>query len=144
MGVGMTDNQDRRLLYVGLGMVLLASIAAWGVVALQWVGFIWLMLIAAAVAAPCFTYWLMLVLEGKRVWVKAVYAVVVLGVTWAVIQGLQMQPSFFDTFPFQNKAYNFFPMMLLVMLVVWNLAYVVLLTWLGCWNVFAASLSTRK
>ena len=144
MGVCMTDNQDRRLLYVGLGMVLLASIAAWGVVALQWVGFIWLMLIAAAVAAPCFTYWLMLVLEGKRAWVKAVYAMVVLGVTWAVIQGLQMKPSFFDVFPFQNKAYNFFPMMLLVMLMVWNLAYVVLLTWLGCWKVFAASRSTRK
>ena len=107
-------------------------------------GFIWLILIAATIAAPYFTYWLMLVLEGKRAWVKAVYAVVVLGVTWAVIQGLQMKPSFFDVFPFQNKAYNFFPMMLLVMLVVWNLAYVVLLTWLGCWNVFAASLSTRK
>ena len=140
----MADNQDGRLLFVGLGMVLLASIAAWGVIALPWVGFIWLMLIAAAVAAPCFTYWLMLVLDGKRVWVKAVYAVVVLGVTWAVIQGLQMKPSFFDAFPFQNKAYNFFPMMLLVMLVVWNLAYVVVLTWLGCWNAFVASQSARK
>ena len=140
----MKDNQDHRLLYVGMGMLLLASVAAWGVVALKWVGFIWLMVIASTIAAPCFTCWLMQVLEGKRAWVKAVYAVVVLGVTWAVIQGLQMKPSFFDVFPFQNKAYNFFPMMLLVMLMVWNLAYVVLLTWLGCWNVFAASLSTRK
>ena len=50
MGVGMTDNQDRRLLYVGLGMLLLASVAAWGVVALKWVAFIWLMLIAASIA----------------------------------------------------------------------------------------------
>ena len=140
----MKDNQDHRLLYVGMGMLLLASVAAWGVVALKWVGFIWLMVIASTIAAPCFTCWLMQVLEGKRAWVKAVYAVVVLGVTWAVIQGLQMKPSFFDVYPFQNKAYNFFPMMLLVMLMVWNLAYVVLLTWLGCWNVFAASLSTRK
>ena len=140
----MKDNQDHRLLYVGMGMLLLASVAAWGVVALKWVGFIWLMVIASTIAAPCFTCWLMQVLEGKRAWVKAVYAVVVLGVTWAVIQGLQMKPSFFDVHPFQNKAYNFFPMMLLVMLVVWNLAYVVLLTWLGYWNVFAASLSTRK
>ena len=140
----MKDNQDHRLLYVGMGMLLLASVAAWGVVALKWVGFIWLMVIASTIAAPCFTCWLMQVLEGKRAWVKAVYAVVVLGVTWAVIQGLQIKPSFFDVFPFQNKAYNFFPMMLLVMLVVWNLAYVVLLTWLGYWNVFAASLSTRK
>ena len=140
----MKDNQDHRLLYVGMGMLLLASVAAWGVVALKWVGFIWLMVIASTIAAPCFTCWLMQVLEGKRAWVKAVYAVVVLGVTWAVIQGLQMKPSFFDTFPFQNKAYNFFPMMLLVMLVVWNLAYVVVLTWLGCWNAFVASQSARK
>ncbi|MBP6552455.1 MAG: hypothetical protein KA221_03935 [Vitreoscilla sp.] len=140
----MKDNQDHRLLYVGMGMLLLASVAAWGVVALKWVGFIWLMVIASTIAAPCFTCWLMQVLEGKRAWVKAVYAVVVLGVTWAVIQGLQMKPSFFDAFPFQNKAYNFFPMMLLVMLVVWNLAYVVVLTWLGCWNAFVASQSARK
>ena len=140
----MKDNQDHRLLYVGMGMLLLASAAAWGVVALKWVGFIWLMVIASTIAAPCFTCWLMQVLEGKRAWVKAVYAVVVLGVTWAVIQGLQMKPSFFDAFPFQNKAYNFFPMMLLVMLVVWNLAYVVVLTWLGCWNAFVASQSARK
>ena len=55
MGVGMTDNQDRRLLYVGLGMLVLASVGAWGVVALKWAGFIWLMLIAATIAAPCFT-----------------------------------------------------------------------------------------
>ena len=144
MGVGMTDNQDGRLLYVGLGMLLLASVAAWGVVALTWVGFIWLMLIAATIAAPCFTCWLMQVLDGRRAWVKVGYCMVVLCVTWAVIQGLQMQPSFFDTFPFQNKAYNFFPMMLLVMLVVWNLAYVVVLTWLGCWKVFVASQSARK
>ena len=144
MGVGMTDNQDRRLLYVGLGRLLLASVAAWGVVALKWVGFIWLMLIAATIAAPCFTCWLMQVLDGRRAWVKVGYCMVVLCVTWAVIQGLQMQPSFFDTFPFQNKAYNFFPMMLLVMLVVWNLAYVVVLTWLGCWKVFVASQSARK
>ena len=68
---------------------------------------------------------------------------VVLGATWAVIQGLQMKPSFFDVYPFQNKAYNFFPMMLLVMLVVWNLAYVVVLTWLGCWKVFVASRANR-
>ena len=140
----MKDNQDHRLLYVGMGMLLLASVAAWGVVALKWVGLIWLMVIASTIAAPCFTCWLMQVLEGKRAWVKAVYAVVVLGVTWAVIQGLQMKPSFFDAFPFQNKAYNFFPMMLLVMLVVWNLAYVVVLTWLGCWNAFVASQSARK
>ena len=144
MGVGMTDNQDRRLLYVGLGMLLLASVAAWGVVALTWVGFIWLMLIAATIAAPCFTCWLMQVLDGRRAWVKVGYCMVVLCVTWAVIQGLQMQPSFFDTFPFQNKAYNFFPMMLLVMLVVWNLAYVVVLTWLGCWKVFVASRANRQ
>ena len=98
----MKDNQDHRLLYVGMGMLLLASVAAWGVVALKWVGFIWLMVIASTIAAPCFTCWLMKVLEGKRAWVKAVYAVVVLGVTWAVIQGLQMKPSFFDAFPFQN------------------------------------------
>ena len=140
----MKDNQDHRLLYVGMGMLLLASVAAWGVVALKWVGFIWLMVIASTIAAPCFTCWLMQVLEGKRAWVKAVYAVVVLGVTWAVIQGLQMKPSFFDAFPFQNKAYNFFPMMLLLMLVMWNLAYVVVLTWLGCWNAFVASQSARK
>ena len=140
----MKDNQDHRLLYVGMGMLLLASVAAWGVVALKWVGFIWLMVIASTIAAPCFTCWLMQVLEGKRAWVKAVYAVVVLGVTWAVIQGLQMKPSFFDAFPFQNKAYHFFPMMLLVMLVVWNLAYVVVLPWLGCWNAFVAAQSARK
>ena len=140
----MKDNQDHRLLYVGMGMLLLASVAAWGVVALKWVGFIWLMVIASTIAAPCFTCWLMQVLEGKRAWIKAVYCMVVLGATWAVIQGLLMKPSFFDVHPFQNKAYNFFPMMLLVMMVVWNLAYVVLLTWLGYWNVFAASLSTRK
>ena len=144
MGVGMTDNQDRRLLYVGLGMLVLASVGAWGVVALKWAGFIWLMLIATTIAAPCFTCWLMQVLEGKRAWIKAVYCMVVLGVTWAVIQGLQMKPSYFDVHPFQNKAYNFFPMMLLVMLMVWNLAYVVLLTWLGCWNAFVASQSARK
>ena len=140
----MKDNQDHRLLYVGMGMLLLASVAAWGVVALKGVGCSWLMVIASTIAAPCFTCWLMQVLEGKRAWVKAVYAVVVLGVTWAVIQGLQMKPSFFDAFPFQNKAYNFFPMMLLVMLVVWNLAYVVVLTWLGCWKVFVASRANRQ
>ena len=72
MGVGMTDNQERRLLYVGLGMLVLASVGAWGVVALKWVGFIWLMLIAVTIAAPCFTCWLMQVLEGKRAWIKAV------------------------------------------------------------------------
>ena len=69
---------------------------------------------------------------------------VVLGATWAVIQGLLMKPSFFDVHPFQNKAYNFFPMMLLVMMVVWNLAYVVMLTWLGCWKMFVASRANRQ